>query len=81
MGAAYEDPGKIGGQPEGIWYVLQGGSSGGVVFRFGYVGHDPLNGTGPGKFSTQGCTTDHWEATKKAGGGGMGLSPAGNSYV
>ena len=48
LGAADKDPGPGGGQPEGIWYVLQGGSAGCVAFRFGYVGHDPLHGTGPG---------------------------------
>ena len=41
LGAADEDPGPGGRQPEGIWDVLQGGSAGSVDFRVRDVGPDP----------------------------------------
>ena len=50
---------------------FQGGSAGSVDFRVGDVNHDPLQGTGPRKFSTQGHTADHWEAANETGVGGM----------
>ena len=71
--------GLEGGQPKGIRDVLQGGSAGGVAFWVGYVGTDPPQGTCHGQFSIQSSVSYHKEAAKEAGGGGMGLSTAGNS--
>ena len=51
-----------------------------LLLGVGDVGHDPLHVTDPGQFSTQGCTTDHWEAADEGGVGGLGLSTADNSY-
>ena len=43
LGAAEEDPGMGGGQPEGIRDVLQGSSAGSIDFRVRDMGADPLN--------------------------------------
>ena len=80
MDTADEDPGPRGGQPEGVQDEIQGGSAGSVDFQVGGVGPDPPHGTGPGQFSTQGCAADHREAVEEAGGGGLGLSTADESY-
>ena len=53
LGAADEDPGAGGGQPEGIRDVLQGSSAGGVAVMFEYVGTDPPHWTVHRKFSAQ----------------------------
>ena len=52
LGAADKDPGTGGVQPEGIRYIIKGGSAGGVAFWVRDVVHDPLYVTGPGQFST-----------------------------
>ena len=61
LGAADEDPGPGGVQPEGIRDFLEDDFSGGVAFWVGDVGPDPLHRTGPGKYSVQGCAADHRE--------------------
>ena len=51
FGAADEDPGTGGGQPEGIWDVIQGGSADNVAVWVGEEGAEPPHWTGPGEFS------------------------------
>ena len=41
LGASDKDHRTGGGQPKGIWDVLQGGSAGSVAFQVGDVGIDP----------------------------------------
>ena len=80
LGAADENHGLVEDRPEGIWDIIQGSSSGSVYFRVRDVGTDPLHGTGPGKFSAQGCAADHREVPKDTGVRGLVLSTAGVSY-
>ena len=79
LGAAEEDSGIGGGQPEGIQDVIQGSSAGGIYFRVGDVGADPLHWTGPVKLSAQGCPADHKKTAEATIGRGLGISTAGGS--
>ena len=67
MGAADNDPGPGGGQPEGIQDFLRYGSAGGVAFWVGDVGTEPPHGMGSGKFPSNGRSADHREAAEEAG--------------
>ena len=69
----------VGGRPEGVPFILQGGSPGGVAFRVGDLGPDPPHGAGPGKLPAQGRATYYREAAEATGGGDMGVSPTGGS--
>ena len=53
----------VGGRAEGVRFILQGGSPGGVDFRVGDMGPDTPHGAGPGQFSSQVRVADHWEAS------------------
>ena len=49
-----EDYGTVGLHTTDLWDVLQGGGAGGSIIRVGYVGANPLHGTGPGKLIEKG---------------------------
>ena len=78
---ADEYPGMGGVQPEGIWDVFQGRSTGGVDFWAGDVSAEPSHGSGPEKFPTQGRAADHGETDEETGKWRLVLSTAGGSNV
>ena len=78
MGTSDADSGTGGGQPKGLQDVFQGGGTGGYDFGVGDVGVEPPHGTGPGKFSTQGCTADNWDISEEMGVWGLVIPAAGN---
>ena len=61
----------------GIFF--QGIDSGGTDFWGRDVGYDPLYGLEPGGVSTQGRSTDHWEAAPAVIVRGLGVSTTGYS--
>ena len=53
MGADDEDLDPVGGGPEGLWDILQGGRAGGVYFRGRDLDPEPPDGAGPEHLSSQ----------------------------
>ena len=51
LGAVVNNIGKIGSEPKGAEYVLQGVGAGGTYVRFGDVGYDTPHGPGNGGVS------------------------------
>ena len=64
MGTAGEDNGTGGRQPMGLGDFFQDSGSGSSFIRVGDVCADPLHGTGPGKFPSQGRQENYREAAK-----------------
>ena len=79
LGASVADFESGGGGPESVGTFFQGGDTGGVVVRGGYVVTNPQDGSGPEYFPTQGHATAHQEAAKETRGWELGVTIIGGS--
>ena len=73
LGAVISGSGTVGGIPEGVGKLLEGGGSGGATLRGGDVGPCPEDGEGHGHISIQGHEEAHQESAAEEDGWGMGL--------
>ena len=79
LSAYVDNLGKGGGESKVSRDFFQGIDSGGTDFWGRDVGYDPLYGLEPGGVSTQGRSTDHWEAAPAVIVRGLGVSTTGYS--
>ena len=74
LSAYVDNLGKGGGESKVSRDFFQGIDSGGTDFWGRDVGDDPPHGPVPGGVSTQGSSTDHWEAAPAVIVQGLGVS-------